>query len=167
MLEEYTFMPKIIFTQNFIHALWFKWFQAIYIFFVFQNLSMCHTYIYSIGPTSKSIEYHLFEQFSKFLELPMQFLPDMSGLWPGHIRLAGHARLQSRTCLNLGFPSYIRELSAPLRTLDLFFSSTPSLAVAKGSLGDFGSSPPNPIGFLEIWLPFSSGTPNPKWFSLS
>jgi hypothetical protein len=31
-----------------------------------------------------------------------------------------------------------------------FFSSTPSLAAAKGSLGDFGSSPPNPFGFLEI-----------------
>jgi hypothetical protein len=28
--------------------------------------------------------------------------------------------------------------------------STPSLVVAKGSLGDFGSSPLNPFGFLEI-----------------
>jgi hypothetical protein len=38
----------------------------------------------------------------------------------------------------------------PLRTLGLLFSSTPSLAAAKGSLGDFGSSPLNPFGFLEI-----------------
>jgi hypothetical protein len=38
----------------------------------------------------------------------------------------------------------------PLRTLGLFFSSTPSPAAAKGSLGDFGSSSPNPFGFLEI-----------------
>jgi hypothetical protein len=26
----------------------------------FQNLSMCHTYIYSIGPMPKSIEYQFF-----------------------------------------------------------------------------------------------------------
>jgi hypothetical protein len=26
MLEKYTFMSKILFTLNFIHALWFKWF---------------------------------------------------------------------------------------------------------------------------------------------
>jgi hypothetical protein len=32
-------------------------------------LSMCHTYIYSIGPTQKSVEYQIFWQFSKFLEL--------------------------------------------------------------------------------------------------
>jgi hypothetical protein len=35
-------------------------FKAIYICFVFQDLSMCHTYIYSIGPTPKFVEYHLF-----------------------------------------------------------------------------------------------------------
>jgi hypothetical protein len=46
---------------------------------------MCHTYIYSIGPTSKSVEYHLFRQFSKFLKLLRQFLPDMSGSRPGHV----------------------------------------------------------------------------------
>jgi hypothetical protein len=72
-----------------------------------------------------------------------------------------------RICLSLGFPAYIRGLSVPLRTLGLFFSSTPSLAAAKDSLGDFGSSPPNSIIFLDIWLPFSLGSSNPKWFSLS
>jgi hypothetical protein len=58
--------------------------------------------------------------------------------------------LASRTCPGLRFPAYIRGLSAPLRTVSLFFSSTPSLAAAKGSLGDFGSSPPNHFRFLEI-----------------
>jgi hypothetical protein len=61
-----------------------------YIFFVFNNLSMyhththVHTYIYSIGPTPKSVEYRFFGQFLMFPELLRQFLPDMSGLWPGH-----------------------------------------------------------------------------------
>jgi hypothetical protein len=32
MLEKYTFMSKILFTQNFIRSLWFKWFQDIYIY---------------------------------------------------------------------------------------------------------------------------------------
>jgi hypothetical protein len=35
----------------------------------------------------------------------------------------------------------------PLRTVGSFFSSTPSLAVAKGSLDDFGFSALNPFGF--------------------
>jgi hypothetical protein len=86
----------------------------IYIYIVFQDLFMCHTYIYSIGHMPKSIEYHLVEQFLKFLELPRQFLPDMSGLWPGQIRLAGHVWLRAQTCPGIGFPAYIRGLSAPL-----------------------------------------------------
>jgi hypothetical protein len=61
--------------------------------YIFQNLSMCHTYIYSISPTLKSVEYQFFGQFLKFLELSRQFSPDMSGLWPGHIRLAEHVGL--------------------------------------------------------------------------
>jgi hypothetical protein len=55
---------------------------------------MCHTYIYSIGPTTKFVEYQFFEQF---LQLPRQFSLDMSGLWTKHIRLAGHVRLLART----------------------------------------------------------------------
>jgi hypothetical protein len=80
---------------------------------------MCHTHIYSIGPTPKSFEYYLFGQFLKFLELLRQFLPDMSDLWTGHIRLArhvwlaGYVRLRARTCLSIGFPAYIRGMSAP------------------------------------------------------
>jgi hypothetical protein len=116
-----------------------------HIYFLFFKNCPCatHIYIYSIGPTPKSVEYHLFGQFLKFLL-------DMSGLWTGHIRLAGHVRPWERTCPGLRFPAYIRGLSAPLRTLGLFFSSTPSLAAAKGSLDDFGSSPSNPFSFLEI-----------------
>jgi hypothetical protein len=78
---------------------------------------MCHTYIYSIGPTPKAIEYHLFDQFLKLSELSRQFLPDMSGLWPRHIRLAGLVQLRARTYPGIGFLAYIRGLSAPLRTL--------------------------------------------------
>jgi hypothetical protein len=55
-----------------------------YICFEFHNLSMYHThthiYIYSIGPMPKSIEYRVFGQFLKFLELSRQFSADMSGL---------------------------------------------------------------------------------------
>jgi hypothetical protein len=134
-----------------------------HIYIVFQNLSMCHTYIYSIGPMPKFVEYQFFEQFS---ELPSQFSLDMSSLWPGHIRLARDVCLRVRTCPNLRFSAYIRGLCAPIRTLDIF-SLTPSLAAVKGSLSDFKSSSPNPFDFLEILLSFSSGSLNPKWFSLS
>jgi hypothetical protein len=80
----------------------------IYICFIFQNLSMCHTYIYSIGPTPKSVKYQIFGQFLKFLELQRQFSLDMSDLWPEHIWLAGHVRLLARTSLGLRFqPIYI------------------------------------------------------------
>jgi hypothetical protein len=68
----------------------------IYIIFVFQILSMCHTHIYSIysiGSTPKSIEYQFFGLFLKFSELSSQFSPNMSGLCPGHIQLAGHVRV--------------------------------------------------------------------------
>jgi hypothetical protein len=41
----------------------------------------------------------------------------MSGLWLGHIRIAGHGRPRARTCPSLEFLAYIRGLSAPLRTL--------------------------------------------------
>jgi hypothetical protein len=119
--------------------------------FVFQNLSMCHTYIYSIGSTPKSIEYQFFRQFMKVPKLPRQFSLDMFGLWTGNIQLAGHVLFLAWTCPGLGLPAYTRALRTPLRTLGLFFfSSTPSLAVAKGTLGNFGSSPPYRFGFLEI-----------------
>jgi hypothetical protein len=96
----------------------------IYIFFCFSKLvHVPHTYIYFIGPTSKSVEYQIFEQFSKFLELSRQFSPDMSGLWPGHIRLAEHVGLWAWTCLGLRFAANIRGLSAPLRTLGQGLSS--------------------------------------------
>jgi hypothetical protein len=123
MLEKYTFMSKILFTQNFIHALWFKWFQAIYIFLVFQNLSLCHTYIL-YWRYAKIRGISIFWQFLKFLELSRQFSQDVSGLFPRHIRLAEHVRLRARTCPSLSFPAYIRGLSAPLRTLSLFLFHT-------------------------------------------
>jgi hypothetical protein len=121
----------------------------IYICFVFQNLSMCLTYIYYIGSMPKSVEYQFFVQFLKFPELPRQFSSDMFGLWPEHIQLVGHVQLLTQTCLSLRFPTYIRGLSPPppLRTLGFFFSSTPSLATTNGSLGNFGSSPLNPFSF--------------------
>jgi hypothetical protein len=87
-----------------------------YIFFVFHNLSMYHTHIYSIGPTLKSVGYRVFGRFLKFSKLLRQFSPNMSSLWPRHIRLAGHVRLLARTCPGLRFPSYIkgvRRLSSP------------------------------------------------------
>jgi hypothetical protein len=50
----------------------------------------------------------------------------MSGPWPGHIRLVGHARLLARTCLGIGFPGYIRG-PLPLRTLDSLITSSSNL----------------------------------------
>jgi hypothetical protein len=64
----------------------------------------------------KSVEYQFFGQFLKFLELARQFSPNMSDLWPRHIQIARHVRLRARTCLGLGFPAYIRGLSAPLES---------------------------------------------------
>jgi hypothetical protein len=80
--------------------------------YVFSRpIHVAYIYIYSIGPTPKSIEYHFFGQLTK---LPRRFLPDMSDLWTGHIRLARHVRLRARTCPGIGFLVYIRGLSAPL-----------------------------------------------------
>jgi hypothetical protein len=86
----------------------------IYMFCSSRLVHVPHTYIYSVGPTPKSVEYHLFGQFLKFTELLRQFLPDMSGLWPGHIQLAGHVWLRAQTCPGIRFPVYIRGLSIPL-----------------------------------------------------
>jgi hypothetical protein len=75
MLEKYTFMSKILFTQTFIYALRFKWFQVIYFFCFSKLVHVPHIYIYSIGPTPKSVEYQFFGQFR---ELSRQFSLDMS-----------------------------------------------------------------------------------------
>jgi hypothetical protein len=104
-----------------------------YICFVFQNLSIYHTYIYSIGPTPKSVEYRVFRRFTKLPELPRQFSPDMSGLWPGHMRLAGHVRFLERTCPGLRFPRYIRG-PLPLGTLASLITSSSNLLRRPSSL---------------------------------
>jgi hypothetical protein len=101
---------------------------------------MCHTYIYSIGPMPKSVEY-------RFFQVVYEVFGTDEVVFTRHDRHMSQKYLASQTCPGLGFPAYIRVLSTPLRTLGLFFSSTPSLATAKGSLGDFVSSPPNPFGF--------------------
>jgi hypothetical protein len=150
MLEKYTFISKILFMQNFIHALWFKWFQAIFFF----KTCPCATHIYILLALCQNpLNINFSGSFRSFRNCRASFhrtypasVPDMSGsqvysLYKGPER--------------------------PLRTLGLFFSSTPSLVATKGSLGNFGSSPPNLFGFLEIWLPFSPGSLNLKWFSLS
>jgi hypothetical protein len=115
----------------------------LYIYIYIQNLSMCHTFIYSIAPTPKSVEYQFFRAVS-------EVFGTAETVFTGHVQPMARTYPASQTCTGLGFSAYIKGLSVPLRTLGLFFSSTPSLAVAKGSLGDFGSSPLNPIGFLEI-----------------
>jgi hypothetical protein len=51
----------------------------IYVFCFSRLVHVPHIYKYSIGPTPKSVEYHLFGQFSKFTEPLRQFLPDISG----------------------------------------------------------------------------------------
>jgi hypothetical protein len=61
-----------------------------YIYVLFFKTCPYATHIYSIGPTPKSVEYQFFGQFLKFSELLRQFSPNMSDLWTGHIRLAGH-----------------------------------------------------------------------------
>jgi hypothetical protein len=113
MLEKYTFMSKILFT-HFLSMLYDSNGFKPYFFCFSKLVHVPHIYIYSIGPAPKSIEYQFFGQFLKFSELPRQFSPDMSGLWPRHIRLAGHVRLRAQTCPVLWFPTYVRGLSAPL-----------------------------------------------------
>jgi hypothetical protein len=77
MLENYAFMSKSYLCKNLSMLYDSNGFKP-YIYVFFKNLSMCHTYIYSIGPTPKSIEYQFFGQFPKFSELLRQFSPDMS-----------------------------------------------------------------------------------------
>jgi hypothetical protein len=89
-----------LFTQNFIHALWFKSFQGIYIHIFYS-------------PYTKICWISIFRQFLKFLKLLRQLSPDMSSIWSGHIRPAAHVRLRARTCPGLRFPAYIRGLSIP------------------------------------------------------
>jgi hypothetical protein len=118
---------------------------------------MCHTYIYSIGSMPKFVEYQFFGQFSKFLELPRQFSPHMSSLWPGHIRLSGHVQLLARTCPVLGFqPIYIRGLSTPLN---------PNLAKPLSSLSCGGQGSPKAIWDLLHRIPSVSrgfDSPSPQ-----
>jgi hypothetical protein len=61
----------------------------IYMFCFSRLVHVPHIYKHSIGPTSKSIEYHHFRQFPKFMKLPSQFLSDMSGSGPGHVWVLG------------------------------------------------------------------------------
>jgi hypothetical protein len=76
MLAKYSFMSKIIFMQK--NYPYFMILMYIYMcvcvcmcVFCFSGLvNVPHIYKYSIGPTPKSIEYHLFRQFLKFIELP-------------------------------------------------------------------------------------------------
>jgi hypothetical protein len=60
----------------------------IYVFCFSRLVHVPHIYKYCIGPMPKSVEYHLFKQFLKFTELSRQFLPDMSDLWTGHVRVS-------------------------------------------------------------------------------
>jgi hypothetical protein len=127
MLKKYAFMSKKSYLCKILFMLDDSNGFKSYIFFYFHNLSIYHThthyiyiyiyiymYIYSIGPTPKSVGYRVFGRFLKFLEPSRQFSPDISGLWPEHIQLAGHVRLLARTCLGLGVPSYIKGTSNPL-----------------------------------------------------
>jgi hypothetical protein len=58
----------------------------IYFFYFSKLIYAPYIYIY-IAPTPKSVEYQFFGQFLKFLKLPRQFSPGMSGSRPGQ---AGH-----------------------------------------------------------------------------
>jgi hypothetical protein len=77
----------------------------IYFFFVCQNLSICHIYISSIGPMSRSFEY-LFLAVSKVFGTTEAVLT-------GHVRHMAQTYPASWTCLGLGFLAYIMGLSAP------------------------------------------------------
>jgi hypothetical protein len=63
-------------------------------FFVFQNLSMCHTYIYSIGPTLKSVEY-LFRAVS-------EVSGTAEAVFTEHVRPMARTYPASWTCLAQG-----------------------------------------------------------------
>jgi hypothetical protein len=52
-----------------------------YICFVFQNLSIYDLYMYYYCPIRQ-----IHQLFSELLS---QFAPDMSDLWPGHVRVLG------------------------------------------------------------------------------
>jgi hypothetical protein len=54
----------------------------IYICFVFINLSMCHTYIYSIGPMPKSVKY-------QFVQAISEVSGTAKAVFNGHVRVSG------------------------------------------------------------------------------
>jgi hypothetical protein len=93
---------------------------------------MCHTYIYSIGPTPKSIEYQFFGQFPKFSELLRQFSPDMSGSRVStyiYRRLSTTSNpnlakpLSSLSCGGQGSPKVIWDLLHRIRSVSRGFDS--------------------------------------------
>jgi hypothetical protein len=132
-------------------------YAKIYPCFVIQMVSS-HIYIY-FGLSKLVHVLHIYIFYWPYVKIRwisnFQVIFEVFGI--AEVVFTEHVRPMARTCSGLRFPAYIMVLSAPPRTLGLFFSlsSTPSLAAAKGSLGDFGSSPPNPFGCLEIWLPLS------------
>jgi hypothetical protein len=61
-----------------------------YICFDFHNMSMYHTHIYILLALHQNpLNIEFFEWFLRFSELPRQFSPDMSGLWPRHVQVSG------------------------------------------------------------------------------
>jgi hypothetical protein len=78
-------------------------------FFVFQNLSMCHTYIYILLALRQNLfNINFWTVFDVFGTVEAVFTE--------------HVQPMAQTCPGLRFPAYIRGLSAPLRTLGPFFS---------------------------------------------
>jgi hypothetical protein len=79
ILGQYVFLSKILFMLK-IYARFMILLNSSHMYIlIFKNCPSTAYICTTIGPTPKSFDYRLFEQFLNFLELPRQFEPDMSG----------------------------------------------------------------------------------------
>jgi hypothetical protein len=117
-----------------------------------KDLFVCQIYVDDIifDSTNKSF----CDEFSKIMmdRLEMSMIRVLTFFLEFQIKQAKEGTFISQTKYTL--KKFGMDKAKPIKTH--------SLAAAKGSLADFGSSPLNSFGFLEIWLHFPSGSSNPS-----
>jgi hypothetical protein len=123
-----------------------------------------HMYIYIyilLALCQNPLNVEFLGSFHIFSELPRQFAPDMSGLWPGHIRLL------ARTCPGLRFPSYIKGPHTPWNPSHLFPSHLEIVRWLGSPKSFWGPLHRNPSISSGFGSPSLQNLHNPKRFSLS
>jgi hypothetical protein len=153
MLEKYTFMSKILFTQNCIHALWFKWFQAIYIYSYFSKLvHMPHIYIFYWSYTKIrwiSIFWVVFEVFGIAKTVFTRHVWPMSQTYPASQTCPAPGPDRSES----GVSNLYNRVELPLRTLGLLFLFHSISCGGQGLSGQFWVFSTESLRFLGDLTP--------------